>query len=151
MALMNTLTIAGRIGKQPEMRYLQDGTHGGDSIQHTEGNQMIILPAGPAGSTHTSAARDVLAERARQVNAEGWTPEHDDEHEIGELATAAACYVSDTAMYRDEGDPPPWWPWGKTCWKPSSRRRNLIKAGALILAEIERLDRAAIAKAKGEA
>lgn len=34
------------------------------------------------------------------------------------------------------------WPWSRAWWKPASRRRCLIKAGALILAEIERIDRA---------
>jgi len=34
------------------------------------------------------------------------------------------------------------WPWGKEWWKPSDRRRDLVKAGALIAAEIDRLDRA---------
>ncbi|MNG25049.1 hypothetical protein D3C84_1098460 [compost metagenome] len=89
----------------------------------------------------TSAARDVLAERLRQVEAEGWTPEHDDEHDTGSLGSAAGCYAMYTLAY-PAGDPPPTWPWDKTWWKPSlDRRRNLIKAGALILAEIERVDR----------
>ena len=37
--------------------------------------------------------------------------------------------------------PPPSWPWVRRWWKPTDRRRDLVKAGALILAEIERLDR----------
>lgn len=88
----------------------------------------------------TQAARDVLAERQRQIDVEGWTPEHDDtEHLPDELALAAASYVC-----ADEGDAPPAiWPWDWKWWKPKSRRRNLVKAAALILAEIERLDRAA--------
>ena len=85
----------------------------------------------------TAAARDVLAERRRQVEAEGWTPEHDDHHLPNELALAAASYVC-----ADEADAPPAiWPWDWSWWKPKDRRRNLVKAGALILAEIERLDR----------
>ncbi|MBP0592652.1 hypothetical protein J8I87_23525 [Paraburkholderia sp. LEh10] len=39
----------------------------------------------------SQAARDILAERARQVRLDGWTLEHDDEHECCELADAAAC------------------------------------------------------------
>jgi hypothetical protein len=35
-------------------------------------------------------------------------------------------------------------------WKPTNRRRDLVKAGALILAEIERLDRAAGIKVEAE-
>jgi hypothetical protein len=97
----------------------------------------------PAGSAQpvalTDAARDVLAERRRQIEVEGWTPEHDDKHSTQELAFAAACYV-----LADQGDAPPAvWPWDTSWWKPKDQRCNLIKAGALILAEIERLDRLA--------
>ncbi|MBW5284769.1 hypothetical protein [Burkholderia gladioli] len=87
----------------------------------------------------TAAARDVLAERARQVSVEGWTPEHDDQYTKGELAQAASLYaVSDLKR----GDPPLMWPWHANWWKPTTPRRNRVKATALMLAEIERLDRA---------
>lgn len=94
----------------------------------------------------------VLAERARQTRIEGWSAEHDDLHTSGELAGAAACY----AAYRSNLDPvtvmgadliETMWPWCPSWWKPTDRRRDLVKAGALILAEIERLDRAAKAGA----
>ncbi|CFK42777.1 gp41 [Burkholderia pseudomallei] len=89
----------------------------------------------------TSAARDVLAERRRQVEQEGWTPEHDDAHSTGDMALAAACYAAaDNANY-PPAEPPDLWPWDSDWWKPSDERRNLVKAGALIIAEIERLDR----------
>ena len=96
----------------------------------------------------TAAARDVLAERRRQVEVEGWTHEHDDQHVKGEMAGAAACY----ALYRSHVDPVELmgegvlemsWPWDPEWWKPTTRRRDLVKAAALLLAEIERLDRAA--------
>ena len=91
----------------------------------------------------TQAAYDVLAERRRQVEAEGWTPEHDDQHEVGELATAAACYAGNAGGYVWAGGwPGEVWPWAREWWKPSTPRRDLVKAAALILAEIERLDRA---------
>lgn len=86
-----------------------------------------------------AAAADVLAERQRQISAEGWTPEHDDEHTefcagrgLSELARAAKAYI-EADVYN--------WPWTPISFKPTSPRRNLVKAGALILAEIERLDR----------
>jgi hypothetical protein len=85
---------------------------------------------------------DVLAERQRQINTEGWTPEHDDEHRDYAMSCAAGCYAMYTLAY-PEGDPPPQWPWDKAWWKPKDHRRNLVKAGALILAEIERIDRLA--------
>lgn len=89
----------------------------------------------------TAAARDVLAERRRQIEAEGWTPEHDDEHGAGEMAAAAACYALNAAGCGCEVARN--WPWDRSWWKPSTARRDLVKAAALILAEIERLDRAA--------
>lgn len=92
--------------------------------------------------TVTAAASDVLAERQRQVTAEGWTPEHDDEHCNGELAMAAVCYINETGTVNRNGGKPWGWPWAASWWKPNTRRRNMVKAGALILAEIERLDRA---------
>ena len=97
------------------------------------------------------ALKDIAAERQRQIDAEGWTPEHDDSHADGELAAAACCYAVGTiglAKHSPESAergwrlPQPLWPWRRDWWKPSDRRRDLVKAGALIVAEIERLDRA---------
>jgi hypothetical protein len=92
----------------------------------------------------SDAARDVLAERHRQVCAEGWTPEHDDSHEEGHMATAGGLYAQYAFCSRELMvlEPPMPWPWHDSWWKPTDPRRNLIKAGALILAEIERIDRA---------
>lgn len=107
--------------------------------------------AQPSAQALKDAERDVLAERRRQVEAEGWNAEHDDEHAHGEIARAALCYV-DAAAWQSRGlnpltgQSPAEWPWHVSWWKPKDRRRNLVKAGALILAEIERLDRAASAK-----
>lgn len=89
----------------------------------------------------TNAARDVLAERRRQMDAEGWTTEHDDQHSNGEMARAASCYITNRERTHLPTIPLKW-PWSDTWWKPDGYRRNLVKAGALILAEIERLDRA---------
>ncbi|HHL7518980.1 TPA: ead/Ea22-like family protein [Klebsiella pneumoniae] len=100
--------------------------------------------------TATVAAADVLAERKRQVSAEGWTPGHDDEYEHGELADAAGCYALSSELFDCAGEPPRPWPWPDEWWKPTNRRRDLVKAGALILAEIERLDRAAGIKVEDE-
>ena len=88
------------------------------------------------------ALADVVAERARQTTAEGWTAEHDDQHSDGALAVAASCY----ARYAGRaGAPlmPMLWPFDPTWWKPSTPRRDMVKAAALILAEIDRIDRAA--------
>ncbi len=87
----------------------------------------------------------IAAERQRQIEAEGWTAEHDDRHVSGELAQAAAAYALNALEYED-GSPFRFmgaqiWPW-PNFWKPSaSPRRDLVKAGALIAAEIDRIDR----------
>lgn len=101
---------------------------------------------------YTQAWADVVAERTRQIDVEGWTAEHDDEHDKGELAAAAACYAisaSDKLNPYSQGDgdfqrnPPPCWPmgWDTSWWRPGAPRRDLVKAAALLLAEIERIDR----------
>jgi hypothetical protein len=91
----------------------------------------------------TDAARDVLGERRRQVTAEGWTAEHDDQYLGRELAGSAACYCLGALGLNYEAFEN-FWPWDEKWWKPTNARRDLVKAAALILAEIERLDRAAI-------
>ena len=113
----------------------------------------------------------IAAERQRQVEQEGWTPAHDDEHAHGEMAMAAVCYAAcypiqaevPTLIYGDENcgcreadcphrsifphtelawrDP---WPWDDE-WDKRRKHRNLrrlVIAGALIAAEIDRLQRA---------
>lgn len=108
------------------------------------------------------ALLSVIGERRRQVECEGWTAEHDDEHDEGQLAGAAASYAmhaADVLCCASQGDggwsenPPEFWPWDDEWWKPSGSgtnqagvRRDLVKAGALILAEIERIDRQASTK-----
>lgn len=96
----------------------------------------------------SKAAEDVLQERVRQVTIEGWTPAHDDEHARGELARAAACYATASADgYSDIVQ----WPWDEQWWKPKGRRHNLVRAAALIIAEVERLDRGAARNVNGGA
>ncbi|AFA44896.1 hypothetical protein [Rhodobacter capsulatus] len=102
----------------------------------------------------SQAEQDVLDERRGQRTREGFDAAHDDAHELGEMALAGACYAREawSALALGVGDTPVpgWapedWPWHSSWWKPSGNRRNLVKAAALILAEIERLDRAAARK-----
>ncbi|MBX6335206.1 hypothetical protein ISD63_01005 [Pseudomonas aeruginosa] len=96
-----------------------------------------LLAAAP-GKSVPQAWLDVLAERRRQITAEGWTPEHDDLYCAAELPRAAAAYILSGA--NDEA--PAIWPFLAKWWKPRDARANYVRAGALILAEIERLDRA---------
>src|SRR5688572_22018623 len=106
----------------------------------------------------------IAAERKRQVSEEGWTAEHDDTHGSGEMAIAAACYAAgprrthvrrmlnsargmeDAGYSYDYSEAKPEqisWPWDGEWHKPGKdRMRALVKAGALIAAEIDRLQRA---------
>ncbi|WP_319061109.1 hypothetical protein [Pseudomonas aeruginosa] len=97
-----------------------------------------MLAAAP-GTEVPQAWLDVQAERRRQITAEGWTPDHDDLYCAAELPRAAAAYILSGA--NDEA--PAIWPFVAKWWKPRDARANYVRAGALILAEIERLDRAA--------
>lgn len=105
--------------------------------------------AAPTGQT-PQAWLDVQAERKRQVEAEGWTPEHDDAHSHGQMARAAACYALAGSSAPNDGTAALLvslaWPWDEQWWKPSTARRDLVKACSLALAEIERLDRAGISQ-----
>ena len=93
------------------------------------------------GGAFNPAILDVVAERQRQQSVEGWTPEHDNAYQNSELADAAACYA--IHAHNQGFSTPAHWPWSPDWWKQSGARRDLVKAGALILAEIERIDRAA--------
>ncbi len=83
----------------------------------------------------------ITEERRRQVESEGWTTEHDAEHGSGELAKAAAVYalLGTGAETVENGGSA--WPWNTKWFKPSTRLRDLTKAGALIAAEIDRIQR----------
>lgn len=97
-----------------------------------------------------SGIERITAERQRHIEKEDWTSEHDDNHIRGELSAAAACYadiaaIQESNMMRKYPDGKPLrWPWEEKWWKPSDDPiRNLEKAGALIAAEIDRLEREA--------
>ena len=133
-ALRAALTAVGRAPMQQDAG-LDPGPTPGDLLAW--GSQAVL---------------DVAAERRRQIEVEGWLPSHDDEHEGCELAMAAACYAGNAGGYSwiDGWPGECLWPWSRDHWKPSTARRDLVKAGALVLAEIERLDRMAAEKQEGE-
>jgi len=106
-----------------------------------------------------SVIDEIAAERKRQIEKEGYDFAHDDEHSEGEIALAACCYAAPAPIFTKDdranafilSDP---WPWdirfdkrpydGNVVRQPgkAQRRNLLVKAAALIVAEIERLDRA---------
>lgn len=85
----------------------------------------------------------IATERQRQMAVEGWTPEHDDVHDDGQMLSAAIVYAERVRLPESFASTlPPMWPWAAKWWKPSADPiRNLVKAGALIAAEIDRLQR----------
>lgn len=123
-----------------------------------------------------TGAERIAAERARQVQVEGYGSAHDDHHSCGSIAMAAACYAAPRRIYKLESNCVnsvefyDCWPWddisdrradhgragldlvvGSDCPSPEAidaRIRELEKAGALVCAEIDRLLRL---KARGGA
>lgn len=99
-----------------------------------------------------TGAQLIALERRRQLLVEGWTPEHDDKHKLGQMAGAAGCYALRAAGFvnphciealrnPEDYQKVPLWPWALSWWKPGNNVRDLVKAGALIAAEIDRLQR----------
>ena len=101
-------------------------------------------------------AMAIAKERSRQIEEEGWTTTHDTQHIKGELAIAGACYAFDyigdaykaEGCYQVAGD---FWPWEGGSMKTTHKDyiRQLVKAGALIAAEIDRLQRIKLADGNG--
>ncbi len=96
----------------------------------------------------------ISQERQRQIEIEGHTSKHDDENNCGgSLVLASVSYALDAVgTYAWDGVNNPSyykkhagyiWPWDVKWWKPTPNDpiRQLIKAGALIAAEIDRLQR----------
>lgn len=126
-----------------EVNDIQDAidTFGSDSVVYF----YNAFPASADDAETPPAWTDVLLERRRQVEVEGWHHARDDMYTDGELARAGSAYAAASTYYHAD----PYaavlsiWPWDRSWLKPTSPRRDLVKAAALILAEIERLDRAA--------
>lgn len=80
----------------------------------------------------------IAAERLRQIDEEGFNSDHDDDHSVSELAVAAAALITcDWKVGRVS------WPWDNGI-KILDRKSNLVRAGALIAAEIDRLNRSPV-------
>ena len=108
----------------------------------------------PELSFEKSGVELIREERKRHLDEEGWTSVHDDAHKDGQLAYAASVYARVTnanvieILRRPEENG---WPWDRDWFKPFEkdyqeipavdRKRCLIKAGALIAAELDRLNR----------
>jgi len=89
-----------------------------------------------------TGAELIAEERHRQVTVGGWTPEHDDKHCDGELSDVAAALAVHPDTTSEISIPV----WGSKLDDKLRARcddiRRLTIAGALIAAEIDRLQRA---------
>jgi len=128
---------------------IADSTLVADLCNHADAlldaaERVIKLEAAMQGS----GVSLIAYERYRHICVEGWTPEHDDRHVDGEMAMAAACYAADHWPW-GAADP---WPWDAKWDKRGKhdRIRQLVIAGSLIAAEIDRLQRAALADGGGK-
>jgi hypothetical protein len=103
----------------------------------------------------------IAAERRRQIEAEQYTLEYDERHTSSELARAAICYVyagwilAGGGTLRDVRGTQRiavLWPFAHGEFKPAEDApRNLEKAGALIAAELDRLERLRLSDTEFEA
>lgn len=107
-----------------------------EKIMLQDGMRQPVASGQSASQSLTDALCDVIAERQRQIRVKGWTPEHDDTYIGCELAAAAISYIEPVEAEN-------YWPadWHDGSFRPSDYRRNLVKATALLVAELERLDR----------
>ncbi|MBC0759359.1 ead/Ea22-like family protein [Escherichia coli] len=155
IAAANPATVLALLDElERNQQYIKRRDQENEEIALTVGKLRVELEAAEKriaeleGGAFNPAILDVVAERQRQQSVEGWTPEHDNAYQNSELADAAACYA--IHAHNQGFSTPAHWPWSPDWWKQSGARRDLVKAGALILAEIERIDRAAGIGVKGE-
>lgn len=121
------------------------------ACRHTDGSPCGWMEDDLCSLCHdlmaSDAVLDIAEERARQMQVEGWTPEHDDQLNQFQLTTLAGHYVEharvtdETRRRRERRGPTALHASALKWFKPTDRRRDLVKAAALIVAEIERLDR----------
>lgn len=96
-----------------------------------------------------SGAELIAAERRRQIEEECRTAEHDADHDAGELVYAARAYLRAhdwRRQFRSGNDvikryvlADNLWPWSPADFKPRSDVDDLVRAGALIAAELDRI------------
>ncbi|EJG2192891.1 hypothetical protein AB9C21_12330 [Klebsiella michiganensis] len=113
--------------------------------EYADPRRQIILYRQEQPARDSCAIADVIAERQRQQSVEGFSTEQDDTYVGCQLAAAAICYIEPMEAMS-------YWPadWHDDSFKPTNERRNLVKAAALIIAEIERIDRKSDAELKNE-
>jgi hypothetical protein len=148
---MNIFDLLGRLAKRylrqrdlKDQRYIAPPTH----------QYFRCYAPQPTGFFPKNGAQLIAEERWRQVAQEGWTYKHDDRLIEGELSKAASCYAYLASSVIKYGQvsanresmlhKPIAWPFSAEYWKPDTLNpiHDLVRAGALIAAEIDRLQRA---------
>ena len=95
----------------------------------------------------------IAEERQRQIDVEGYSEQHDSHHSPRKLIQAADTYLesADLTLRSKEFNLPFYrieikrtWPWEQESFKPTTDIRDLVKAGALIAAAIDRLESTSI-------
>ncbi|HDS1303556.1 TPA: hypothetical protein QEK28_000354 [Stenotrophomonas maltophilia] len=141
--------IADALFGQPGMSKLDVANR----LRQLRGHGGALLGAPPAQAMNLGAGVYAIAcERERQLRVEGFSPACDEQYLEGELARAATAYVQLAAMDLQAGtrshiasrEPPFFWPWAPEYWKPVDARRDLVRAGALIAAQIDLIDSQAV-------
>jgi hypothetical protein len=116
----------------------------------------------PSSGSMPSGAEMIHRERERQISKERFDADHDDDHRDNEIVRAATAYLvhyvqrgwkldaQDDCLAREyrTDRPNEFWPWSREDWKPKGAIEDLVRAGALIAAEIDRLQREARASNK---
>lgn len=118
----------------------------------TDDEQGAPIPLQRNTAMTSEAAKDVIAERQRQVSVEGWTPEHDDEHVNSEMAKAATHEELREAMAWAIFDERLWpGAWIKASEAERDSARQMAQAALSVMtarlaqARIEALEEAALA------
>lgn len=116
----------------------QVGTGLGLKLTAVSADPVAVAYSVVNGDGMERALADVIVEREKQRIQ--WGNEHDDEHDDGSLAGVASFLAWPTDGEQSFDMEPP--EWAAPLASKHARRQRLVIAAALLLAEIERLDRA---------
>lgn len=123
------------------LHYKLDWGQGPDD-EHKAVVQSLMAKTREIEALRSPGIEGIAAERLRQIEIESFDTDNDDDYDRDELIGAALSYLWNHWFADGVGGRPPIvWPWEARWWKPKSRRRDLERAGALIAAELARMDR----------
>lgn len=153
--LRDSLAARQPVAREPigRVSYYSPMNFGGFMVQFPSPTPIFpgtpLYDAPPAQGIDLGPGVQAIAiERQRQMATERFTSTHDEQYQRGELAKAAVAYAQLAAMELDAGtrghigwlNPPAIWPWEAHWWKPVDARRDLVRAGALIAAQLDLID-----------